>query len=301
MPYAVQRRRIYILPTRFGLMLAALLMAMLIAGLNYASNLALGFAFLIASLGIVAMHHCHRNLLDLNVATDSSADGFAHDSAALRFRISNASRFDRHDLELRCGDADPAVFAITAGCGQIIALSVPTSGRGIAQLPQWELRTRFPFGWFRAWTYVQAPIEIYVAPAPHGDRPMPTSSGGTALQRNEGRADGEEEFAGLRAYQPGDALKHMAWKVVARCQDPAVRHYADLRANPEWLDWDSLPGLEPETRLQQLSRWILECDSLGRKFGLRIPGATVEPGTGAQQRRACLRALAVFPAAGVGG
>ena len=43
LPISINRRRIYILPTRFGLMLAAILAAMLIAGLNYNSNLALAF------------------------------------------------------------------------------------------------------------------------------------------------------------------------------------------------------------------------------------------------------------------
>ena len=39
----INRRRIYILPTRFGFMLGfAILAAMLIAGLNYNSNLATG-------------------------------------------------------------------------------------------------------------------------------------------------------------------------------------------------------------------------------------------------------------------
>ena len=67
LPVTIERRRIYILPTRFGLMLAALLFAMLIAGLNYNSNLGLAFAFLMVSLVLVAMHHCHRNLLGLGV------------------------------------------------------------------------------------------------------------------------------------------------------------------------------------------------------------------------------------------
>ena len=54
LPLTVNRRRIYILPTRFGLALAALLAAMLIAALNYNSNLALAFAFFMVSLALVA-------------------------------------------------------------------------------------------------------------------------------------------------------------------------------------------------------------------------------------------------------
>ena len=42
LPAAIDRRRIYILPTRFGLVVGALLFAMLLAGLNYNSNLGAG-------------------------------------------------------------------------------------------------------------------------------------------------------------------------------------------------------------------------------------------------------------------
>ncbi len=55
----------------------ALLLLMLIAGLNYANSLALLMTFLLAGLALVAMHACHRNLLGLTVAELSSQDSFA--------------------------------------------------------------------------------------------------------------------------------------------------------------------------------------------------------------------------------
>ncbi len=39
---------------------------------------------------------------------------------------------------------------------------------------------------------------------------------------------GDEDFAGLRAYEPGVPLKHMAWKVLARGGEAAVRSYTQL-------------------------------------------------------------------------
>ena len=81
---------------------------------------------------------------------------------------------------------------------------------------------------------------------------------------------------------------------MARGRDPAVKHYADSTAEPEWLDWEALPGLERELRLEQLCRWVLTCDGRGRRFGLRLPGLIVPPGDGPEHRRMCLRALAAF-------
>src|SRR5258707_13476906 len=82
LPITINRRRVYILPTRFGIMLALMLTAMLIAGLNYNSNLGLAFAFLMISIALVTMHHCNRNLLGLQVDVTTEADAFAGREAA---------------------------------------------------------------------------------------------------------------------------------------------------------------------------------------------------------------------------
>ena len=50
-----------------ALLTGARFLVMLLAGLNYNSNLGLAFAFLIASIALVGMHHTHRNLLGLRV------------------------------------------------------------------------------------------------------------------------------------------------------------------------------------------------------------------------------------------
>ena len=295
LPVKIERRRIYILPTRFGLMLAALLVAMLVAGLNYNSNLGLAFAFFMVSTLLVAMHHCHRNLLGLTVDANVETDAHAGADASFCFMLRNESAVDRRDVEVRL-DAVEASHSIAIGSYEEVLLAVPVARRGLQRFRQFELRTTYPFGWFRAWTYVHASLTAYVAPAPRGHRPLPgLSSASGATARSEAR--GEEEFAGLRSYAPGIALKHMAWKVLARGGEAAVRFYSDLGARPEWLEWSSLEGLDAEARLSQLCRWILECEAGQRPpYGLRIPGAEIPPGRGPAHKSRCLRALAAYGA-----
>src|SRR6202020_1262204 len=97
----ILRRRVYILPTRFGIMLALMLAAMLIAGLNYNSNLGLAFAFLMASLALVTMHHCNRNLLGILIDVSPEVDAFAGREAGMEFVLRNESNVDRPDVEIR--------------------------------------------------------------------------------------------------------------------------------------------------------------------------------------------------------
>jgi hypothetical protein len=76
-PVRLDRRRIYILPTALGLGYAAMVFAMVLGGLNFGNNLGLGLAFLLASIGLVAMHHCHGNLLGLELRLAGTESAFA--------------------------------------------------------------------------------------------------------------------------------------------------------------------------------------------------------------------------------
>jgi uncharacterized protein (DUF58 family) len=294
LPTKINRRRIYILPTRFGVMLACMLAAMLIAGLNYNSNLALAFGFLMASVALVTMHHCNRNLLGLQVDVTTEVDAFAGREAAFEFVLKNDSNVDRRDVEIRCLGAS-GIRSVPARSSESVPVAVPVPRRGVVRIAQFELRTRYPFGWFHAWTYVQGSLTAYVAPAPQGTRTLPAVAGAGSASRSEMR--GDEDFAGLRAYEPGVPLKHMAWKVLARGGEAAVQSYSSLAALPEWLDWSALEGLSIEDRLSQLCLWVLESESAQRVYGLKVPGKEIAPARGAAHRFACLRALALFGAA----
>jgi uncharacterized protein (DUF58 family) len=299
LPVKVERRRIYILPTGFGLMLTALLVAMLVAALNYSSNLGLAFAFFMVSTVLVAMHHCHRNLLGLNVDVKVDVDAFAGSDAVFYFMLRNESAVDRCDVEVRLGTAadSPRVTAqatrsVAVRSYEEVMLAAPVADRGVSRWSQFELRTTYPFGWFRAWTYVHAPLTAFVAPIPRGTRPLPAAAAAAGVSaRSDSR--GEEDFAGLRSYEPGIPLKHMAWKTLARGGEPAVRIYSDPGARPEWLEWSSLDGLDTETRLSQLCRWITSSETGDpRPYGLRMPEIDIPPGRGAAHRSRCLRVLA---------
>jgi uncharacterized protein (DUF58 family) len=291
LPARIHKRRIYILPSRFGLMLAVILAAMLIAGLNYNSNLGLAFTFLMGSMALVTMHHCNRNLLRMSVDVTPEVDAFAGREALFEFVLRNDSNLDRRDIEVRCNSAI-GTGSVPAQESKSIDVVVPVTKRGVMRISQFELRTYHPFGWFYAWTYLQGSLAIYVAPAPGGSRTLP--SAGAQGNASHSDARGDEDFSGLRAYEPGIPLKHMAWKVLARGGDAAVRSYSSLAARPEWLEWSSLAGLDDEARLSQLCLWVLECDSAQRPYGLRIPGKEIAPSGGAAHRFACLRALAAF-------
>ena len=77
--------RVYILPTGVGLVYGLMTFAMLMGSMNYNNNLSFVLSFILASLGLVSMHQCQRNLVGLELSFAGVEPVFAGQSA--RFRV----------------------------------------------------------------------------------------------------------------------------------------------------------------------------------------------------------------------
>jgi len=173
LPLTLARRRLYILPTRTGLGFGLLLLLMLVAGLNYANSLALFLTFLLTGFTLVTMHHCHRNLLGAQLVAANAPPTFAQRDGTLSLTFENSSTNTRYQIAAAAGDAQTIPADVPANGFGRVDVSVPAPKRGIVQIDRLHLVTTHPFGLFRTWTWVHAPIEMLVYPRPHGLLPMP--------------------------------------------------------------------------------------------------------------------------------
>lgn len=289
----LRRRRIYILPTRFGVIFGTLVFAMLLGSLNYGVSLGFALTFLLAGLGLVAMHHCHNNLLGAHVRFSGARPVGAGERAQFRIAIGNEASAPRYEIEIsqRSGSAGPV--DLVAGETKILTLNVPAQRRGWLRLGRFAVTTGHPGRLFRAWTWIHmdARCLVYPAPAPPG-RPVPlTSGGGDARGRPSA---GDADFAGLKTAVPGDAPQHIAWKAYARTDQLLLKQFSGGEQEPQMLEWQALSGEDTEARLAQLTRWCLDAAQESRSFGLSVPGATIDIGSGPQHLDQCLQTLALF-------
>src|SRR6187455_3717508 len=67
LPIHITRRRIYVLPTGFGLFVGLMLVTMLVGGLNYNNNPALLLVFLLAGVGNNSLVHAHLILSGISL------------------------------------------------------------------------------------------------------------------------------------------------------------------------------------------------------------------------------------------
>jgi len=290
----LRRGRIYILPTSLGLAFGLMLFAMLLGSLNYANNLGLGLTFLLAALGLVAMQACHRNLEALIARSAGTEPPFAGQDAVFRLALANPSGAARCDLEARSQAASAAPVSIKSDSEATVSLRVPTRRRGAIVLDRVEIATRFPYGLFRAWAVLHPGERCLVYPRPARDAPpAPQSSGG----KGGGSARrGEDDFAGLKHYHPGDPPRHIAWKAFARSNELLVKEFSGAARPLPVFDLEDAPGADLESRLSVLARWIVDAHAQGETFGLRLPGLEIRPQPGEAQRRRCLAAIAGYQA-----
>jgi uncharacterized protein (DUF58 family) len=290
----LRRGRIYILPTGLGLAFGVMLVAMLLGSLNYANNLGLALTFLLGALGVVAMHACHRNLESLVVRTAGADAPFAGSEAVFRIALANPGRAPRLDVEAAAIAGAERTASVAAGSETTIELRVPTKRRGSIVLDRVEIATRFPYGLFRAWAVLHPGFACLVYPRPAGDAPPPPLAPGQAGAGAARR--GEDDFAGLKDYHPGDPPRHIAWKAYARADELLVKEFSGEAEAIPVFDLDTAPGADLEARLSVLSRWIVDAHARGMTFGLRLPGEEIRPEPGDAQRRRCLAAIARFEA-----
>ncbi|QYF94052.1 DUF58 domain-containing protein [Massilia sp. PAMC28688] len=298
------RRRVFILPTGAGVGFGALVLVLLVASTNY--NLGLGFAltFALAACAVVDMYYTYRNLVHLHLRPGRAHPLFAGEDAQFELTIINRSASARYALWADFASVDTARYVtdVMAGSDAALLLSAPSSERGWLAAPRVKLSTRFPLGLFVAWSYWQPDARALVYPFPEPSAP-PLPMGGTASEDGHGTA-GQDDFGGIRSYQPGDPLRHMAWRQIARL-DPALggqlvtKHFEGGNVAELVLDFAALPPtLDLELRLSRMTRWVLDAEQRALPYGFHIGAARFAPSVGAAHQAACLRALALYQDSG---
>ncbi|TQM18043.1 uncharacterized protein (DUF58 family) [Pseudoxanthomonas sp. 3HH-4] len=293
LPVQLDRRRIYVLPTRFGLFFAALVFTMALGALNYNNNPGLLLALLLGATAMASLIFAHLQLADLRI--DAIAADPVPAGTPLRLQVALSSRDARARHGLRVDACDRHVFAMLAPSdGAVAELSLPTRQRGWYDLDRIRLSTTQPLGLARAWAWVwpSSPLLVYPTPEPQGP-PLPDISGAGSRTRPH---PGGEDVHQLRNYRAGDARRSIAWKPSARQDQLLVREYEQPLGQEVELAWTALPSLPHEHRIQRLAHWIELAEREGRRYRLLLPGQPpLGPGAGTAHRHLCLRALALMP------
>lgn len=290
----LDHRRIFIMPTRTGMLYAAMLVLMLLAAINYQNSLAYGLTFLLLSVGLLAILHTYRNVSGLILSAGVARSVFVGEPVQLRLRLESDAA--AHQALGLGWDADHLqMFDVSAGGLTDVELTLPAESRGWLRAPRLRVESVFPLGILRAWSWLDLEQSALIYPRPLPGA-MPLLKGVQPHAEDSGVATqgaGVDDYQGLRSYQPGDSRQRMHWKAYSRGQGLLVKDFTDLSGQDLCLDFMALAG-DIEERLSRLCYWVLELSQRQQPFALRLPGSLSAVDTGDAHREACLRALALY-------
>lgn len=285
--------KLFILPTRAGLAFLLVICLLWLLGTNYQNNLVYALAFLLVGLFAVLPVHTFANLSGARLRLLEVRPGFAGDYGEALIAVDARGRRQREQLRIFWPGEEGATLDLENGEQQArIALPLPRRGR--LRAPRIRIESRYPLGLFRCWSWVDLDVEFLVYPQPKPAGPLPlgaaTGEGDSPL-----KVRGLEDFAGLKLFQPGHSLRHVAWKQYAGGRDLYSKEYERGTDSRLWLEWDLLAGRDLETRLGNLCDWALAAEREQLAYGLRLPHIGVDPGLGSAHLAQVLKALALFP------
>ena len=291
LPFTLEYRHIYVLPTRFGVWFGILLAVTAIGGLNFNNNMALLMGFLLAAIAQLTSLLAYRNLVGMSLNSIHADPVFAGESARFRVYLNNPEARPRLTIQVRSRNStdtrDVGPQQTTA-----LILEQETHERGWTAMTPFNMENQYPLGLFRAWCVIipQARCLVYPEEASNPP-PLPRTGRGDDGIANVGEG---EHFHGLREYQPGDPMRRVAWRASARHGKLYSRVMETPREEACELNWYLMGNRGVEEKLSIMCAWILRAERQQIPYSLELPADALPAGLGDEHRDACLKILALY-------
>jgi uncharacterized protein (DUF58 family) len=253
--------------------------------------------FVLTAVFLVSIPHTLINLAGVTVTLESVQPAFVGQEVSLPLEIMNASRATRYGIELALSGSNrkrQRIDHVPAHKAARVTLRYPARQRGEHKVGTLCLTSAYPLGFIRFLKRFASSHTYIVYPKPAGDVRLPSSfvwprDGRPLTEFGEG-----DDFAGVRAYVPGESQRHIDWRAVARGQSLMTKQFAAEAEGVVYLDFSAINSADVEEKLSQLTLWVIEAERARRPYVLRLPGIEIPPGVGQSHFHQCLRALSLF-------
>jgi len=291
--------RISVRWNRHTLALSAVLLAMWYAAAAQANGTVYLLAFACAGMALVSWFHAKANLRDFEIQPGALVLNQRAGCYRLPFRLVAKSRRAASGIEITAMHAKASVFIgqmqpATPFHSEIL---IPALGFDPAAPVTLLVRSLYPLGFFTAELRLPVVQSRKATPFPRGDLPLPASmkSPANASAHSQGNGSrgitGNDDFAGVRAWQAGDSPRHIDWKAVARERPMMTKQWTGDQDSIVILEWNAI-DLPDEDKVGQMARWVHDCEAQGMRYGVELPGQTIPAGAGPLHMHRCLDALA---------
>jgi uncharacterized protein (DUF58 family) len=253
--------------------------------------------FALTAVSLVSIPHTLINLAGVTMALEAVKPAFAGQEVSLPVEIMNGSRATRHGINVASSGSSQErkrVDRIPAGKAARVTLRFPARQRGQHEIGTLCLTSVYPLGFVRVLKKFATSQTYVVYPKPAGDPQLPLSHARPPHSQPQADFGEGDDFAGVRAYVPGESQRHIDWKAVARGQALMTKQFAAEAEGSVHLDFSAICFADVEERLSQLALWMIEAERARRPYGLRLPGTEIAPAVGEPHFHQCMRVLSRF-------
>lgn len=287
------RDRVYIVPTKMGLIFSLLLLTLLVGSINYEKSLGFVLTFLLTGLGNILLLSCWRNIAGLELKSENCLPVFSGEAATFTIRLINHQLLDRYSIAIGHDGTEQDIVDCAANDQPLITFKVRTEKRGRLNPGRFRLYSEFPSGLFIAWTWLDLSMSCIVYPAPdncNGEVFLDKSEDGD----NDFSGSGLENFSHLRKYHHGDNVSRISWKAAAKNDELFTKEFIGSRPNMQWINWEEIPARDNEHRLSIICALVIHAESNNQLYGLRLPQTQIQPDRGSKHFHHCLTTLALY-------
>jgi uncharacterized protein (DUF58 family) len=287
------RDRVYIVPTKAGLIFSVLLLVLLVGSINYEKSLGFVLTFLLVGIGNVCLLATWRNLAGLNLTRGNASSAFVDESIGFDVQLNNRNSINRYAIAISYDGTEYDVVDCLSNSNQLISFRYKTEKRGIINPGKFKLYTEFPTGLFVAWTWIDLGMSSIVYPKPD-KKTLSLFDKNVISGEIDNQGKSYDNFSHLRKYQRGDSVSHISWKASAKTDEIYTKEFQGAQLETLWIDWFDIDARNDEHRLSIMSAFIINAESHHQPYGLKLPDKTISPNNGNQHYHRCMTALALF-------
>lgn len=284
------QNNIYIFPSRVGLAFMALLVLMLLTAINYQNSLIYLFTFFLGALFFISIWLCFLNVSGLQIRSNTSSGCFVGEPTMFELSLLKDDS-PAYAISLSLDSSQVVIDKLNAGEVQRHSLLSTPKSRGVYQLDRLYLRSDYPFGFIKAWTWQNLTSTCYVYPKPIDG--YATKEGAVSSETNRQDVT-SDEISDIKDYQAGANISRILWKRYAARDELALREHELASIDSSWVRWTDYNAANVELKLSYMCFDVLALASKRECYGLSLPGMSIQPESGEAHKIKCLQALAAY-------
>ena len=286
----INRKNIYIFPTKDGFQLGLFLITALIASTIYQINLGLIILVTLSVLFFLSILITYENLNQIKIQTHENIID-SHGKEPLTFILQNLATQQKINLKItdQQNELISQSFNLSIGAN-VIKIKNPFLKRGCYEYPLLKIETLFPFGITRAWNWFQLKNKFYVYPAPIM---YFKDLNHFLVETVKYQSDLSEDFDGIDQFQEGMSESKIAWKISSSKEQLYVKKFeSKSEAKKILIDYNQIPIQDHEKKLGIMVYLLKECLQQNKIFAIKIKNQISEYGDHKKHFEHCLKLIA---------